>query len=50
MPGLDDVLNLKLLSHPVNWLIVWTVLIFGAVAFSFVHKSVAVVPTPDPQA
>lgn len=41
---MDEIVNLKLLSHPVNWAIVWVVLLFGAVAFSFVHKVVTVAP------
>lgn len=44
---MDQIVNVKLLSHPVNWLIVWVVLLFGAVAFSFVHKSVTVTPSPN---
>lgn len=35
MPDLEisDIINLRLLAHPVNWLVVWTVLLFGAFAF-----------------
>jgi len=29
-----SVINLKLLAHPVNWLIVWVVIIITGMAFS----------------
>ncbi len=37
---LDKVVNVPLLSHPMNWLIVWTVLLFGAVAYHLVMKGI----------
>lgn len=43
---MDEVINTKLLSHPVNWLIVWVVLLFGGVAFSVFHKAIAVPAAP----
>lgn len=42
---MDQVVNVKLLSHPANWLIVWVVLLFAGVAYSLVHKTVSVVPS-----
>lgn len=31
-----DLINLRMLSHPINWAIVWTVLLFAAFAYHFV--------------
>lgn len=30
---LDSVVNTRLMSHPLNWFIVWTTLLFGALAW-----------------
>lgn len=38
---MDRVINLKLLSHPANWGIVWTTLLFGGVAWTLIHKTIA---------
>jgi hypothetical protein len=35
---MDKVINLRLLSHPVNWLIVWTVLLFAGFAYALAHE------------
>jgi hypothetical protein len=35
---MDKVINLKLLSHPLNWLIVWTVLLFAGFAWALIHE------------
>ena len=37
--GAENVVNVKLRSHPVNWLIVWVVLLFGGIAYAMVHRS-----------
>ena len=34
---MDRFLNIRMLSHPVNWLIVWTVLLFAGLAWALVH-------------
>lgn len=39
--------NVPLLSHPMNWLIVWTVLLFGAFAWHLIVARVAPVPQAD---
>jgi hypothetical protein len=44
---MDEIVNVKLLAHPVNWLIVWIVLMFGSLAFSVFHKAVTVAPPTD---
>ena len=38
--GVYAVVNVKLLSHPLNWLIVWVVLLFGGIFYAMVHKNV----------
>lgn len=43
---MDNVINLKLLSHPANWLIVWTVILFGGVAWKLVHDHLSAPATP----
>lgn len=35
---LDSVVNLKMLGHPVNWFIVWTVLLFAGFAWALAHE------------
>ncbi len=32
-----NIINGKLLTHPVNWLIVWSVLLLAATAYAIVH-------------
>jgi hypothetical protein len=39
-----DFVNLKILSHPVNWLVVWTVLLFGAFAWHLLHNRFTAAP------
>ena len=41
---IDRVINLRLLAHPVNWLIVWTVLIFAGLAWAQIHTVVHSLP------
>lgn len=38
--GIDDVINTKLLLHPMNWLIVWIVMIFAGFAWVLIHEHV----------
>ncbi len=40
----SDLINLKLFSHPLNWAIVWTVLLFGAFAWHIVHERFTAAP------
>jgi hypothetical protein len=47
--GVDAVVNVKLLSHPVNWLIVWVVLLFGGIAYTMVHRKANPMPVSTPQ-
>ena len=35
---MDRVLNTALLSHPANWFIVWTTLLFAMFAFTLVSE------------
>lgn len=37
---MDRVINLKLLSHPMNWLIVWLVIAFAGFAWAIIHEHV----------
>lgn len=32
-----DILNLRLMSHPVNWLLVWIVVALALIAFGAIH-------------
>jgi hypothetical protein len=43
--ALDDFINLKMLGHPVNWLIVWIALLFAGFAWALVHEFAAPVTT-----
>lgn len=38
---MDRVINLRMLSHPVNWFVVWVVLGFAAFAWSLLHDRLA---------
>ena len=38
---LKDFINVPLMRHPVNWLVVWTVLLFGAFAWHFIHQRIS---------
>jgi hypothetical protein len=40
MIGPADVVNVPLLRHPMNWLIVWTVLLFAGYAWHLVMAHV----------
>lgn len=35
----DNIINLRLLSHPLNWIIVWTVLAFAGFAYTLIHEN-----------
>lgn len=41
---MDQVINLRMLSHPVNWLIVWTVLGFAGFAYALIHERANALP------
>lgn len=34
---MDRFINLRMLAHPVNWLIVWVFLLFAAFAWALAH-------------
>jgi cell division protein FtsW (lipid II flippase) len=36
---MERIVNLRLLSHPVNWLVVWTVLILAGMGFMLIHEA-----------
>ena len=42
---MDKVINLRLLAHPMNWLIVWTVLAFAGFAWVHFHEISQTPPT-----
>lgn len=35
-----EIINWRLLSHPVNWGIVWVFLLLAATAYAFIHDGV----------
>ena len=37
---MEGIINLKLMAHPVNWLIVWIFLMMGFLAWHLVHDAV----------
>lgn len=41
---MDEFINTRMLMHPVNWLIVWTVLMFGLFAWHFIHQRSTATP------
>ena len=41
---MEQFVNLKLLSHPANWLIVWLVILFGGFAWALVHEGLSSLP------
>jgi hypothetical protein len=46
---MDKFINLKILSHPMNWITVWTILFLGAVileVFRRYHESACAGNTP----
>jgi hypothetical protein len=45
----DRIINTKLLMHPVNWLIVWTVLLFAGFAWALAHEYFGPVTTTLPE-
>lgn len=36
---MDNVINLRMIGHPVNWLIVWSVLAFGGLVLAMAHHA-----------
>lgn len=38
---MDKVINLKLMAHPMNWLIVWLVITFACFAWAIIHEHVS---------
>ena len=36
-----EIVNFRLLTHPVNWLIVWLTLLLASLAYTAVHDGVA---------
>lgn len=47
---MDKVINLRLLTHPVNWLVVWTVLLVAGFGYSLIHARLAdPIPPTDTQ-
>jgi hypothetical protein len=39
--SMDRIVNVRMLSHPVNWGIVWTVLLFAGFAWSLFREATA---------
>lgn len=37
VPGLDRIINLNLMLHPVNWLLVWIILTMAGYAWHVIH-------------
>jgi hypothetical protein len=35
-----EIINLKMMMHPMNWLIVWIVLLIASFAFKEIHNGV----------
>jgi len=44
---MDRFINLRLLMHPVNWAIVFVVLMFAGFAWAIVHEHVNTAPSVD---
>lgn len=44
---MDRVINSGLLLHPLNWLIVWVVLIGATMAYSFIHDNAHAAPLAE---
>lgn len=42
---MDKIINLAIMRHPVNWIIVWTVLLFAGFAYAIVHEKVTSAPS-----
>jgi len=38
---MNAIINPRLLLHPANWLVVWAVLGFGAMAWGLIHRRLA---------
>lgn len=36
---MDRIINIPLLKHPMNWLVVWLVLLFAGFAWHLVHDA-----------
>lgn len=44
---MGNVINLNLLKHPINWLIVWTVFMFAGYAWALVAARDDTIPTDE---
>jgi hypothetical protein len=44
---MPDLINTRLLAHPANWLIVWTVTAFAVLAYTLVHERIHSLPPID---
>jgi hypothetical protein len=42
-----EFINTRMLSHPVNWLIVWTVLLFAGFGWSLIHERANAAPVVE---
>jgi hypothetical protein len=38
---MDKIINTRLLLHPVNWLVVWTVLLVAGFGWAIIHEHVS---------
>jgi hypothetical protein len=45
---MDRIVNTRLLMHPVNWLIVWTVAAFALFAYAIAHERLSSLPVSAP--
>jgi hypothetical protein len=49
---MDKIVNVRMLSQPLNWVIVWLVLLFAGFAWTIVHERLQSLPvttqTPAP--
>ena len=44
---MDAIVNTRMLSHPVNWLLVWVIAAFGAFAWALIHEKATALPTSN---
>jgi hypothetical protein len=38
---MDNVINLKMMSHPINWLLIWVALLVAGFAWKEVHQGLS---------
>lgn len=38
---MDCFLNMAMLKHPMNWLVVWTILLIGAYGWHILHENLS---------